>query len=115
MGDVQKFREISRRPNLFPVLINSFARGIFGNEKVKAGILLSILGGSNNTGTRNTIHLMMVGDPGIGKTQILKAAVGMSTRGVYVSAGSTKAGLTVTVNRDSGNAVMQAGALVLSD
>jgi DNA helicase MCM8 len=57
----------------------------------------------------------MVGNPGIGKTKLLRAAVAASGRGIFVSAGSTKAGLTATVNKDLADNQLTPGALVIAD
>ena len=59
-----------------------------------------------------------MGDPGLGKSQLLSAAVKLAPRGVYVTGNtSTKAGLTVTITKDpeTGETALEAGALVLGD
>eukprot|EP01138_Halocafeteria_seosinensis_P007963 gb/GECG01008136.1/.p1 GENE.gb/GECG01008136.1/~~gb/GECG01008136.1/.p1 ORF type:complete len:855 (+),score=103.16 gb/GECG01008136.1/:1-2565(+) len=63
-------------------------------------------------------HVLVVGDPGLGKSQMLRAAASLSPRGVYVSGTTASStGLTVTMVRDSvtGEYGLEAGALVLSD
>jgi len=43
----------------------------------------------------------MVGDPGLGKSQMLKHVINVAPRGVYVCGNSTtNAGLTATIVRD---------------
>lgn len=67
---------------------------------------------------RGDIHCLIVGDPGLGKSQLLQAAIGLAPRGVYVTGSySTAAGLTVTLLRDpqTGDYALEAGALVLGD
>jgi DNA helicase MCM8 len=67
---------------------------------------------------RPDIHLLMVGDPGLGKSQMLKHVINVAPRGVYVCGNSTtNAGLTATIVRDSvtNEQNLEAGALVLSD
>jgi DNA helicase MCM8 len=65
------------------------------------------------------VQVLVVGDPGLGKSQMLRAACALAPRSVYVSANTTTAaGLTVTVSKESGgggDVVLEAGALVLSD
>lgn len=110
---------------LFRLLVNSLAPGIFGHELVKAGMLLALLGGVTkyeNDATKLTIrgdpHVLVVGDPGLGKSQLLTAAAAVAPRGVYVCGNTTStSGLTVTVVRDSitGDFTLEAGALVLAD
>ena len=86
---------------------------IYGHEKVKAGLVLALLGG-NDEHSRGNSHVLVVGDPGLGKTQLLRAATAYSSRGVYISA-TTKAGLTVNFSRENGQYVMKAGALLMAD
>ena len=67
---------------------------------------------------RPDIHVLMIGDPGLGKSQMLKHIISIAPRGVYVCGSSTtNAGLTATLVRDggSGESNLEAGALVLSD
>lgn len=67
---------------------------------------------------RPDIHMLVVGDPGLGKSQMLKHLIHISPRGVYVCGNSTtNAGLTATMVRDSvtNEQTLEAGALVLSD
>jgi DNA helicase MCM8 len=76
------------------------------------------LRGSGEVPVRGSIHCLLVGDPGLGKSQLLKAASGLAPRGMYVSGRSvSKAGLTATVVKDAGTGgyAFEAGAMVLSD
>mgnify|MGYP000952698505 FL=1 len=91
--------------SIFFSLIKSFCPTIFGHELVKAGLLLGIVGGSSKnisqeTSFRETSHILLLGDPGIGKSQLLKFAVQILPHSVYVSATSmSQTGMTVTVNK----------------
>ena len=67
---------------------------------------------------RSEIHVLLCGDPGLGKSQLLKAAAAAAPRGVYVcGAAGSAAGLTASVSRDplTGQATLEAGALALAD
>jgi DNA helicase MCM8 len=67
---------------------------------------------------RSDIHVLIVGDPGVGKSQMLRAAAALLPRSVYVCGNTTTtSGLTVTVSREAGSGeyVLEAGALVLAD
>ena len=109
----------------FKHLVHSLCPTIYGQDMVKAGMLLSLFGGvrkklrgSGDVPVRGSIHCLVVGDPGLGKSQLLKAASGLAPRGMYVSGRSvSKAGLTATVVRDAatGGYAFEAGAMVLSD
>jgi len=81
-NDIKIIETLSQDPNLFPLLVKSFCPTIYGHELVKAGLLLTILGGSNpnldpnarptqkrsNTHFRPDCHLLLLGDPGLGKS-----------------------------------------------
>ena len=108
-------------------LVHSLCPGILGHEMIKTGMLLAMVGGvQKNAGVksriqvRGDIHMLVVGDPGLGKSQMLKAVQEASPRGVYVCGnGTTAAGLTASVGRDAdiggGGYHFEAGALVLAD
>uniref|UniRef100_A0A3B3T4H3 DNA helicase MCM8 n=1 Tax=Paramormyrops kingsleyae TaxID=1676925 RepID=A0A3B3T4H3_9TELE len=92
---------------------------------VKAGLVLALFGGcqkymddKNRIPIRGDPHILVVGDPGLGKSQMLQAVCNVAPRGVYVCGNTTTtSGLTVTLSRDSasGDYALEAGALVLSD
>ncbi len=61
-------------------------------------------------------HFPHLGDPGIGKSQLLRAAASIAPRAVYVCGNTTSAaGLTVSTCRDQSGFGLEAGALVLAD
>ncbi|CAN1805555.1 Probable DNA helicase MCM8 [Linum perenne] len=111
--------------DIFRQLLQSICPSIFGHELVKAGITLSLFGGvrkhsmdQNKVPVRGDIHVIIVGDPGLGKSQLLQAAAAISPRGIYVCGNATtNAGLTVAVVKDSmtSDYSFEAGAMVLAD
>ncbi|CAG9462591.1 unnamed protein product [Pedinophyceae sp. YPF-701] len=119
-------------------LVRSFCPQICGSEFVKMGILLCLFGGvtktlaggesdagapstagrEEGTNLRGNIHCLLVGDPGLGKSQMLRFACQVAPRGLYVCGNTcTSAGLTVSVTREgsSGEFTFEAGAAVLGD
>ncbi|MEM1583540.1 MAG: minichromosome maintenance protein MCM [Nitrososphaerota archaeon] len=116
------FREMSRSPDIHQKLIESIAPSIYGLEHIKKAIMLALFGGRtkqfpDGVKVRGDIHVLLVGDPGTGKSQLLRYAAQIAPRGVYTSGrGSTAAGLTAAVVKDKGgNMILEAGALVLAD
>ncbi|KAJ3414832.1 hypothetical protein HDV05_005989 [Chytridiales sp. JEL 0842] len=125
-ADKEQIIELSQRSDLYELLARSVAPSIFGMEDVKKGALLQLFGGVNKfTGdkpgaprVRGDINILIVGDPGVSKSQLLQYVHKLSPRGVYTSGkGSSAVGLTAYVTRDpdSRQLVLESGALVLSD
>ncbi|KAM7262451.1 hypothetical protein ACFE04_000134 [Oxalis oulophora] len=110
---------------IFKKILHSICPSIYGHDLVKAGITLALFGGvrrhstdQNKVPVRGDIHVIIVGDPGLGKSQILQAAAAISPRGIYVCGNATtRAGLTVAVVKDSmtNDYAFEAGAMVLAD
>ncbi|KAG8263584.1 DNA replication licensing factor mcm8 [Homalodisca vitripennis] len=115
--DYYAIQEIHAEPSLFRLLVNSLCPAIYGHEMVKAGLLLGLFGGSQANHSRADSHVLVVGDPGLGKSQMLQACASVAPRGVYVCGNtSTASGLTVTLTREGGgDFALEAGALVLAD
>ncbi|GAV82272.1 MCM domain-containing protein, partial [Cephalotus follicularis] len=121
---IVKFHE-EHGSDVFKQLLQSICPSIYGHELVKAGITLALFGGvrkysedQNKVPVRGDIHVIVVGDPGLGKSQLLQAAAAISPRGIYVCGNATtKAGLTVAVVKDSltSDYAFEAGAMVLAD
>ncbi|CBZ31496.1 DNA replication licensing factor, putative [Leishmania donovani] len=119
--EMGRFYEVARHPQWFARLTASVAPSIFGMELVKQALLLSIVGGNrdkNGGETRSSIHVLLVGDPGLGKSQLLRAACAVAPRSAFVCAHtSSSCGLTMTLTRDpvSGETTFEAGAVVHGD
>ena len=121
--DEKKIRELSRDPWIRERIISSIAPSIYGHWEIKEAIALALFGGvpkimPDGTRIRGDIHILIIGDPGTAKSQLLQFAARVAPRAVYTTGkGSTAAGLTATVTRDknTGDYYLEAGALVLAD
>ncbi|XVF07964.1 hypothetical protein REPUB_Repub06bG0184700 [Reevesia pubescens] len=121
---IVKFSE-EHGSDVFRQILQSICPSIYGHELVKAGITLALFGGvrkhsmdRNKVPVRGDIHVIVVGDPGLGKSQLLQAAAAVSPRGIYVCGNATtNAGLTVAVVKDTmtSDYAFEAGAMVLAD
>ncbi|MEJ8542969.1 minichromosome maintenance protein MCM [Methanothermobacter wolfeii] len=120
--DEEKIKELASDPNIYEKIIRSTAPSIHGYREVKEAIALQLFGGSgkeldDKTRLRGDIHILIVGDPGIGKSQMLKYVSKLAPRGIYTSGkGTSGVGLTAAAVRDEfGGWSLEAGALVLGD
>jgi replicative DNA helicase Mcm len=119
-----EIKELSHDPMIYRKITHSIAPTIYGSENVKEAIALQLFGGivkemPDGTHLRGDIHVLLIGDPGIAKSQLLRYVVKLSPRAIYTSGqSSTSAGLTATAVKDEfgeGRWTLEAGALVLAD
>ena len=117
--DVKEIESFAKNEsNVLDSLSELYAPGIIGQKGVKKAIVLqaagtdeSIKGGRR---VRGNIHILLVGDPGTGKSQLLMACKQISPKALYVSDASA-AGMTAAVDEVNGKRVMVAGVMVLAD
>merc|ERR1739838_912278 len=121
--DEEKFRQLAQDPKVYERIAKSIAPSIFGFEDVKKSTATLLFGGSrkrmpDGLTRRGDVNLLLLGDPGTAKSQLLKFVEKVAPIAVYTSGkGSSAAGLTASVIRDpvSRNFVMEGGAMVLAD
>lgn len=119
----EEFVRFSHTPNVYETIASSIAPSIFGATDIKKAVACLLFGGSrkrlpDGLFRRGDVNVLLVGDPGTAKSQLLKFAEKVSPIGVYTSGkGSSAAGLTASVIRDpsSKNFVIEGGAMVLAD
>ena len=114
--------EMAKDPWIHRKLLSSLAPSIYGYDVIKEAILYLLFGAVHKTlpdgvRIRGDVNVLLIGDPGTAKSQLLQYVARVAPRGLYTSGrGSTAAGLTAAVVREkSGGLVLEAGALVLSD
>ena len=112
--EIDKLKKASKEKDFTDKLTNSFAPLIIGYEDIKFSILLMLAGGYS-TVKRNDINILLVGDPSLAKSELLKECSKISNKSMYTSGrGASAAGLTIgIVKMENGTQVAQAGVLPL--
>ncbi len=121
--ELKQIIELSEDPRGYEKIIESIAPSIYGHERIKEALFLQLMGGvrkirSDGVPSRGDIHILLIGDPGSGKSQLLRRMCVVAPKGRYVSGkGATGAGLTAAVVKDEflHGWALEAGALVLAN
>lgn len=124
--DKEYIIELSKRPDIYELLCNTLAPEIYGHETVKEGLLLQLFEGSRpdddtfktDTMDRWTSHILLIGDPGVGKSQLISAVNKRAPKVISIAGTNTsQAGLTTSAVKDelTGTWTMEAGGVVLAD
>jgi len=122
--DIQLIEQFRGDPAVVDKIVLSLAPTIKGMEEEKEAIALQLFGGvekkhADGIRVRGDIHVLLVGDPGMAKSQLLQYVANVAPRGIYTSGkGATAAGLTAAAVKDDfagGRWVLEAGMLVLAD
>ncbi len=121
--DMEEILKIAKSPDPLRLLAESLAPSIYGHDKIKEAIILQLAGGCRKVRpdgvvTRGDMHMLLIGDPGSGKSQLLKRISQIAPKARFVSGkGATGAGLTASVVKDEflGGWSLEAGTLVLAN
>ncbi|KCZ81871.1 hypothetical protein H312_00772 [Anncaliia algerae PRA339] len=119
---LDRIKSLRDNPECYEILANMIAPSVYGMVNTKKALLLQLFGGVrkeiNNMTLRGDINILLAGDPGVSKSQLLSFIHRISARGIYTSGrGSSAVGLSASVKRDIDTHafVLEPGALVLSD
>ncbi|MFC1728455.1 minichromosome maintenance protein MCM [Nanoarchaeota archaeon] len=121
--ELEQIKELAADQRIFHKLISSIAPSIYGHERIKEALILQLMGGcrrkrDDGVVSRGDMHILLIGDPGAGKSQLLKRMSIVAPKGRYVTGkGASGAGLTAAVVRDEflHGWSLEAGALVLAN
>ncbi|KAI4612102.1 MCM DNA helicase complex subunit [Alternaria ethzedia] len=121
--DEKEIRRLSKDPRIVDKVINSIAPSIYGHTDIKTAVALSLFGGVSKEAPgrhsiRGDINVLLLGDPGTAKSQILKYVEKTAHRAVFATGqGASAVGLTASVRRDpmTSEWTLEGGALVLAD
>ena len=112
----------SKHPDVFQRFVNSIAPNVYGHEDVKEALVLQLFEGDaddENAGLeRKQIHVLLIGDPGIGKSQLLQGVSRKAPKCIQITGtGTSKAGVTSSAVKDelTGSWALEAGAIVLAN
>lgn len=121
--DEKKILDLVKTNKIREVIAGSVAPSIWGHNEVKQAIALQLFGGApdkilaDGNRVRSDIHVLLVGDPGTAKSQLLKYTESLAPKCIYVAGrGASGVGLTASAEKDKAGEgwVLKAGALVLA-
>ncbi len=121
--EIEEIKTISQKPSVLNYLANNIAPSIYGHDKIKEALVLQLVGGArkerpDGVVTRGDMHILLIGDPGAGKSQLLKRITKVAPKARFTSGkGASAAGLTASVVKDEflGGWSLEAGTLVLAN
>ncbi|GLT43135.1 hypothetical protein SLA2020_171060 [Shorea laevis] len=119
----EQIARLAEDGDIYNKLARSLAPEIYGHEDIKKALLLLLVGAphrklKDGMKIRGDLHICLMGDPGVAKSQLLKHIINVAPRGVYTTGkGSSGVGLTAAVQKDpvTNEMVLEGGALVLAD
>ncbi|ODQ81852.1 hypothetical protein BABINDRAFT_160082 [Babjeviella inositovora NRRL Y-12698] len=117
------FAKFARERGAIDKIVASMAPSIYGHTDIKTAVACSLFGGvpkdvNGKHNIRGDINVLLLGDPGTAKSQILKYIEKTAHRAVFATGqGASAVGLTASVRKDpiTREWTLEGGALVLAD
>lgn len=122
-GQEASIEALAKDPRRRELFLESFAPNVIGHDEIREALVLCMFGGeaihhADGTRVRGDIHALLVGDPGVAKSQFLRYICRLAPRAVFTSGkGASAAGLTAAAVKEGndGQWALEAGALVMAD
>ncbi|MEM0475715.1 MAG: minichromosome maintenance protein MCM [Candidatus Norongarragalinales archaeon] len=119
-----KIRELARDPRIYDKIRNSIAPSMYGYDELKQAIAFQLFGGTpgkimpDGKRCRSDVHVLLIGDPGVGKSMLLESVSRLAPKNIFVSGGGASGvGMTASAERDADGEgwILKAGAMVLAN
>jgi replicative DNA helicase Mcm len=120
--EISRIQDLARDPCVQAKVFASIAPSIHGYEHVKEAVAYLLFGGVPkdlpDIKIRGELNVLLIGDPGTAKSQLLRYVARLAPRGIFCSGkGTSGVGLTAAVIKDQESQAytLEAGAMVLAD
>jgi replicative DNA helicase Mcm len=87
--DVEEIMELADHPGIFNLITNSIIPSIYGHEDIKQALAFQLFGGvskpiDDELSIKGEINILVVSDPGMGMSNLLKGMSKLASKGVYI-------------------------------
>ncbi len=117
--DEKKILEMSKDDNIINNLVQSFAPELRHIDRVKEAVLVSLFGGVGDGKLKRdlgNVHVLLIGEPGVGKTKLMMDAMELVPKSAFVDGVHvTKAGMLASLVKNEDMFMLEAGALLLAN
>jgi len=113
---LEKTREFAKQDETgyFKQLIESFAPHIYNRDLEKKALLLALVGGADLGSYRKETHLLLIGEPSTGKSELMKFTISLSNKGSFIDGpNASSKGLLFGLDEWDKGKILRAGAMIL--
>ena len=108
----KRFKKIVGTSKVIDKLLSMFDFSVVGYEHVKKGLLMSCVNTSEIKSKKEKIHSLLIGDPGLAKSQLLKRTTKLIPNSNYISAQNTSGkSITAIIDKTDENLFLRLGAI----